>query len=400
MNNRTLQIPSLILAGVLCFSAGWFFGKYKRPIPARQAVSTTGSGSDKMAKEHSARDTTIKPENGTPVTDDISAIDFSLPAAALLQQANEIEGVGRRRIFLRRLVNYWIEKDPNLSVELREKLLAGMAPDAPDPSFGFSVELSHYVSMLSDAAIREEWKQNFANHPARSEIYTRFLTEDLLYQNPQALFENSRGWNPWERNRYNKKLIHKWAAEAPNEAFAWYQSHAGDFDSTAEQGILDTWAEQNFNELSAHWQSLPESESKHKALEALAKQMAFNGTDQALDWANSLPDSTDQDLAHEVIFRETPRGIGAVLITSEGFPEVREPLVDNGLQPGDLIVSAMNDGVQSELFGANLGNVVEVLRGEPGSDVTLQVLRRDPATGEYHQTEIAITRQQLWMEND
>ena len=43
---------------------------------------------------------------------------------------------------------------------------------------------------------------------------------------------------------------------------------------------------------------------------------------------------------------------------------------------------------------------VVALVGTPGTDLTVQVMRKDPSTGEYQQTEITITRQQLWMEGE
>jgi C-terminal processing protease CtpA/Prc len=153
--------------------------------------------------------------------------------------------------------------------------------------------------------------------------------------------------------------------------------------------------------LSAHYNSILDEETRSSALDALAKQMAFNGTDEALDWANSLSSPEDQDLAHDTIYRETPRGIGAVLKVESGFPMVLEALVPNGLEAGDLIVSALNNGTDlTEFYGSDIMNSIEALRGTPGTDVVIQVMRPDPDTGEYTQVEITVTRQQLWLEEE
>lgn len=172
------------------------------------------------------------------------------------------------------------------------------------------------------------------------------------------------------------------------------------FGTESDSLVFDIWAEQNFDELSVHLDTIPDPIARNRALGALAKQMAYRGTDEALDWADSLGSKEYQDLAHDTIYRETPRGIGAILKPEDGFPVVVEPIVANGLQAGDRLISGQNGDQLTEFYGKEFGTTIEALRGAPGTDVTLQIMRRDPVTGEFHQVELTITREQLWVEKE
>jgi C-terminal processing protease CtpA/Prc len=66
----------------------------------------------------------------------------------------------------------------------------------------------------------------------------------------------------------------------------------------------------------------------------------------------------------------------------------------------DTIISAQKGDVVTDFYGKELMKAVGALAGTPGTYVTVQVMRKDPSTGEYQPTEITITRQQLWMEGE
>ena len=307
-----------------------------------------------------------------------SEIDFSLPTGELLAHTRSIADA----LYLRNLIYHWMAGDPGISDEEREAFLAGAISKIQKQAFGFETEIFYQVSRLADSSIRDAWKDNYANHLGRSEIYSTFMQRDLLKGSPESLFLNSLQWNPWERARYNDDVISAWAKKEPNRAFAWYEFHPADFGVDAKQGVLDVWAAEDFEGLSAHMISIGNPESRNAAIEAIATHMAFEGTDQALDWANSLGLPADQELAHDKIYQKTPRGIGAVLKLEDGFPLVVTPLVENGLLEGDLIMSATNDGNQStDFFGGDMTTTIDTLLGEPGSDVSVQIMRLDPETG-------------------
>ena len=398
MNRRNTPI---LIVGFLCFVGGWFFGNknVERPTTSQMTERLAKVDQD-PAKLHS-QDSVVpgSPANPEPIASP-SEIDFSLPIGELLTHANTIEDPTKRHLYLRNLIHHWMAGDPGISDEDREAFLTGAISKGQKQAFGFETELSYMVRSLSDPSIRRAWKDNYANHPSRSEIYAAFIQRDLLKSSPESLFQNSLQWNPWERARYNDDVIAAWAKKEPNRAFAWYESQPADFGTDAGQGVLNAWASEDFEGLSVHMGSMGNPDSKTAAIEALAAQMAHKGTDQALDWANSLSSPADRELAHDIIYRETPRGIGAILKFENGFPQVVEPLVQNGLLGGDLLVSATNNGNDvTDFFGAEITTAVGTLLGDPGSEVSVQIMRLDPESGEYRQMEIVITRQQLWLED-
>ena len=69
-------------------------------------------------------------------------------------------------------------------------------------------------------------------------------------------------------------------------------------------------------------------------------------------------------------------GLGIEISQQAGFPKVIAPIDGTpaaraGLQPGDLIVAVNGESVQDQ----NLDKIVRVLRGSPGSSVTLTIVR-------------------------
>lgn len=381
----------------LCLAIGWFWGQRSGSHDGMPASEPTPerAGAFPASADAPSQSQTTGPDRAAagPVE-----VDVSRGPEALLQQAGEMTDPAERRLVLRALLRHWIAGDPDYPEELKGKFLAGLPPGPGMEHLGPEVRYAHFVSALSDPAIREAWKSAYAGHPARAEVFAQFIAGDLDRSPPEDLFETSRSWNPWEQARYNDQVLQAWARREPNRAYAWYLAHPSRFGSDAEVSVFNAWAEQDFEGLSVHLDSLQDPETRNRALSALARQMAHRDTDAALDWVDRLPTTADQDFAHDVIYRETPRGIGAVLRPEDGFPTVIRPLVDNGLRTGDRLISARTGDRQTEFFGKDLGSAVEVLLGAPGTDVTLQILRPDPHTDHYHQVELTITRQQLWLE--
>jgi S1-C subfamily serine protease len=132
----------------------------------------------------------------------------------------------------------------------------------------------------------------------------------------------------------------------------------------------------------------------------LAAIMANKGTREAIAWADSLTDPAERDAAHDRIYEVTPRGIGAVLSSADGFPLVKGVLPDSasaraGLQPGDRFVEVTGaDGKAVSLYQQPLETAVNQLHGEAGETVTLRILRDGPGGNPVEQT-IRLTRDQL-----
>ena len=399
MARKTPSLSATLILCSFCLLLGWFAGL---------------RSSNKQSIEDSAPSpnlrSTIEPELETPVFQPATAapsiglledeIDFTQSVYDLMLGSETIEDPAKKQLYLRKLLEHWIASDPYYPAEKRDQFLAGIVPLGHLKNTGYETVFSYFASGLSDSAIRNEWKAHFKLHPARSEIFTQFLYRDLIQEDPITLLDQSTQWNPWEKERYQTNILQGWARKDPSAAYAWYDSNKSQFSEATRSTVFDAWANSDFDGLSAHIDSILDPETRISALDSLAKEMARRGTDSALDWANSLKSAEDQDLAHDTIYRETPRGIGAILKHDHGFPSVVEPLVPNGLEPGDLIISAQNGEEHTEFYGKEMIDAVDTLLGTPGTDVTVQVMRLDPTTGEYRQVDITITRQQLWMEGD
>ncbi len=103
------------------------------------------------------------------------------------------------------------------------------------------------------------------------------------------------------------------------------------------------------------------------------------------------------------IYEATPRGVGAVIGMENGFPTLRailpgSPLEGTGIQPGDQIVEVrQGDGSRQNLYGAPLESALKAVRGEPGSELELRVLRRDPSSGQLQELRVPVRRAQLYL---
>ncbi len=143
--------------------------------------------------------------------------------------------------------------------------------------------------------------------------------------------------------------------------------------------------------------SLKDPQERLAAAAALGARQArvLGDTKAAMAWADSLPNELEQDAAHEAIYRETPRGIGAQLTLDEGVVTVggiidSTPAAGSGLRKGDRIVGVdPGDGAFAPI-GNTLDSAVGLIRGEAGSDLRLRVLRSGGET-----EVIELKRQQL-----
>lgn len=399
MAGKSSSFSSTLILCAICILVGWFWGvrstknkveaalhESKESIELSQEVPSP-TANEEVSLDHSTNKANLD-------------LDLSKTETELMQHANTIADSGKRQLYLRKLLEHWVLADENYSPEIRDKFLAGVVPMSQIKNAGYETLFSFYAAKLSDPILRDAWKENFANHPARSEIYSQFLARDLLSMDPKSLLQNSSHWNTWEKERYQQKVLEGWTRNEPSQAYAWYEANKSLYSEGTKNLIFDAWAQADFGGLAAHLDTILDEGTRRRALDSMAKIMARRGTDGALDWANSLSNVEDQDLAHDTIYRETPRGIGAVLKPENGFPSVVKPLVDNGLEVGDLIISAQNGDEATEFYGKDLMEAVEALVGTPGTDVTVQIMRLDPTTGKYQQTEITIIRQQLWMEGE
>jgi len=65
---------------------------------------------------------------------------------------------------------------------------------------------------------------------------------------------------------------------------------------------------------------------------------------------------------------------------------------------GDRLLEVMEaNGARHTLYGKDLGAAVNLIRGEPGSQLTLRVLRENKSSGQLEEYLLPITRQQLYL---
>lgn len=136
-------------------------------------------------------------------------------------------------------------------------------------------------------------------------------------------------------------------------------------------------------------------------LSAVYASWAASDTDDALRAADQIADQGERDAALQAIRSVAPVGIGAELRTENGYPIVNgllpgTPAEASGqLQKGDRIVGLAQGGDPFvDTHNLSLADVVQMIRGAPGTLVQLQVLPADAAPDSPPKT-VAIWRDQL-----
>ena len=111
---------------------------------------------------------------------------------------------------------------------------------------------------------------------------------------------------------------------------------------------------------------------------------AQKDTDAALQYAEQLPDPTERDAAIKAIQNVAPVGIGAELRVQDGYPGINRLLpgtpaeLGGQLHPGDRIVGmAQGNNSFVDARGLALADLVQAIRGAPGTLLQLQVLPAD-----------------------
>ena len=139
----------------------------------------------------------------------------------------------------------------------------------------------------------------------------------------------------------------------------------------------------------------------HPFFDSIFSNWAQQDTDAALQYAGQLPDPTERDAAMKAIQSVAPVGIGAELRVEDGVTVINRLMpgapaeLGGQLQPGDRIV-AMAQGNNSfvDARGMALADVVQAIRGAPGTLLQLQVLSADAPADSAPRT-VAIFRGQI-----
>ena len=268
---------------------------------------------------------------------------------------------------------------------------------------GLEVELtSMLASAKPDAELASAWLDAFSNHSSRSEMLLS-LAGSLGSSKHETVLNHMEGWTPWEKERVTRSVLGNWSEKSPKEAWEWYQANRNRFDEDFSSSILERWAGSDPKGVQGLLNSMEQPAQRKAALEALGKALAGKNTDEAVNWANGLADDREREIANRAVYDGAPRGIGAVLGIEQGFPIIRgivpgSPLDGSGVQPGDKILELWEaNGSKQNLYARDLNTTVNLIRGEPGSELTLRLLRQDKNTGQLQEHLVPVTRGQLYL---
>jgi len=134
-------------------------------------------------------------------------------------------------------------------------------------------------------------------------------------------------------------------------------------------------------------------------------EWATKDTDAALQYAGRLSDPTERETALNAIRSAAPVGIGAALRMQDGFPVINQVLpgtpaeLTGQLRPGDCIIAvAQGNNSFVETHGMALSDLVQAIRGQPGTLVQLMVVPADAPPDSMPRT-VSILRGQVKFKN-
>ena len=146
--------------------------------------------------------------------------------------------------------------------------------------------------------------------------------------------------------------------------------------------------------------SLPQAE-RPKFLDAVYAGWGSKDTDAALRWADQLSDPVEREPALAAIRSVAPVGIGAALSVQDGYPVINQVFpgtpaeLSGQLHQGDRILAlAQGNNPFVDVRSLSLQDIVQMVRGAPGTLLQLQVLSADAPPNSQPQT-VPIVRDQI-----
>ena len=140
---------------------------------------------------------------------------------------------------------------------------------------------------------------------------------------------------------------------------------------------------------------------RRQFLDTILGAWAGKDTDAALGWAQQISDPAEHDAALQAIRQVAPVGIGTQVAMQEGYPVIGgllpgTPAASSGqIHSGDRIVAvAQGDNQFVNAAGLPLSDLVQMIRGAPGTTVQLQLLAGDAAPNSSPRT-VSIVRDQI-----
>jgi len=146
-----------------------------------------------------------------------------------------------------------------------------------------------------------------------------------------------------------------------------------------------------------------DSQNRRQFLDAIFAGWARQDTDLALKWAEQQPDPEDSEAAMRAIHSVAPVGIGAEMSMEDGYAIIKGLVpgaaaeLSGQIHPGDRILSvAQGDNSFVDARGVPLKDLVELIRGAPGTIVQVQIL---PAGDPTAPRTVSVVRGQLKFKN-
>jgi hypothetical protein len=235
----------------------------------------------------------------------------------------------------------------------------------------------------------------------RGDLLAR-IGAQMAAEDPAAAMALAAGLDARQQERYFSRLASELAATSPQMARQMAASMADPAARSAMLArILEAEAANNPVLAAQNFLNLPPEtpQAQMRAAQRIASEWASRDTMAAMQWAGSLADDSARQAARRGIEAVAPIGIGARLATGEGGVPVLQELVPGGpaslsgqLRAGDAVLAVSDAAGQwVDSRGMRVGQLVGLIRGEPNTQVSLQV----QSPGESAPRVVTIGRQQV-----
>ncbi|MDZ8119218.1 hypothetical protein [Pontiella agarivorans] len=154
---------------------------------------------------------------------------------------------------------------------------------------------------------------------------------------------------------------------------------------TSSSNLARYWEmqEERFNRLLDQLAQTTDPRKRQALLNALAQHVRVD-TLQTLDWIATLKSAEEQRIALEAVNKYALTGIGArIEVDSSGLPKIRETTILSAVESSGMVaagdyISGMvkPDGTVLNFQDMPIQQIVQNLRGEPGSNIILNVQRQ------------------------
>ena len=282
------------------------------------------------------------------------------------------------------------EKNDRLAA--RKELLAAWAPNNSDESNrngwllyrygsgGLGMQLLLTSPPQMDLAVM--WSKGLEPDEGKARILSEIATI-MVRQSPADAMKLGDGLEGEDYLHFLGKFSDGWAQTDGKAALDWSTQIADPtLRENIQQSINSTWVISDLAGAKAHLLTLPPGPARESLLSAIASRLGTTDTPAAFAWLAELAAPADQSLANRFIQSVAPVGIGTQLSMREGLPVITSLVpgaaadLSQQVQPGDRIVGvdANGDGFVST-SGMDLERVANLIRGQPGTSVRLQVAK-------------------------